>query len=229
MSAQAEQAALVALLRGGPRTWREYAALAEEAGSVRAVLEEELGLLAEEPLQQAAADLKRWSEQGLHAITVLDAEYPDNLRAVHDRPALIFVAGRLADSDSRSVAVIGSRRASQAGTGRARAVAQQLVASGYTVASGLAAGIDTAAHPAALENGGRTVAVIGTGLLRCYPPQNAALQRQIAGQCAVVSRFWPDAAPTRKSFPLRNAVMSGMSLATVIVEASPTSGARIQA
>src|SRR5437763_15163134 len=135
MSAQAEKAALVALLRSGRRTWREYAALAEEAGELSALLEQELGLLAEEPLQQAAADLKRWSEQGLHAITVLDAEYPDNLRAVHDRPALIFVAGRLTDSDSRSVAVIGSRRASPAGPGRAPSAAQPPVASGSTIAS----------------------------------------------------------------------------------------------
>jgi DNA processing protein len=77
--------------------------------------------------------------------------------------------------------------------------------------------------------GGRSIGVIGTGLLHSYPPENAELQRQLARQCAVVSRFWPEAPPTRESFRLRNAVMSGMSLATVIVEASQTSGARIQA
>jgi DNA processing protein len=97
------------------------------------------------------------------------------------------------------------------------------------VFSGLAAGIDTAAHTAALAQGGRTVAVIGTGINRVYPPQNAQLQRQIAGRGAVVSQFWPDAPPTRQSFPMRNAVMSGMTLASVVVEASNTSGARLQA
>jgi DNA processing protein len=127
------------------------------------------------------------------------------------------------------VAVIGSRRASAAGLGRAKAISRQLVTEGYTVASGLAAGIDSAAHLAALDGGGRTIAVVGTGLLKCYPPQNAALQAQVASECAVISQFWPEAPPTRKSFPLRNAVMSGIALATVVVEASPTSGARIQA
>ena len=95
--------------------------------------------------------------------------------------------------------------------------------------SGLAAGIDTAAHTAALDRGERTVAVIGTGLHHTYPPQNAGLQRTIGSEGAVVSQFWPDSPPSRRSFPMRNAVMSGISLATVIVEATQTSGARIQA
>ncbi len=99
----------------------------------------------------------------------------------------------------------------------------------FTVISGLAAGIDTAAHRAALQAGGRTIAVIGTGLGRAYPPQNADLQREIASTGAVVSQFWPDAGPSRQSFPLRNSVMSGLTLATVIVEAAATSGARVQA
>ena len=95
--------------------------------------------------------------------------------------------------------------------------------------SGLAAGIDTAAHEAALAAGGRTVAVIGTGLRHSYPPENAALQRRIAAEGAVVSQFWPDAPPSRTTFPLRNAVMSGLALGTVVVEASFRSGARLQA
>ena len=101
--------------------------------------------------------------------------------------------------------------------------------SGYTVNSGLATGIDAAAHIEALARGGRTVAVIGTGLGSCYPPQNTELQRQIACRGAVISQFWPDSPPRRENFPLRNAVMAGMSLATILVEASATSGARIQA
>jgi DNA processing protein len=97
------------------------------------------------------------------------------------------------------------------------------------VISGLAAGIDTAAHTAALAERGRTVAVIGTGLARSYPPQNERLQREIAERGAVVSQFWPDSPPSRRSFPMRNAVMSGIALATVVVEASHTSGSRLQA
>jgi DNA processing protein len=115
------------------------------------------------------------------------------------------------------------------GAKRGRAIAEHLVDSGYTVVSGLAAGIDTAAHTAALAEGGRTVAVIGTGLARAYPPQNEDLQRRIGTECAVISQFWPDSPPSRRSFPMRNAVMSGIALATVVVEASDTSGARMQA
>jgi DNA processing protein len=229
MSARAETAALVALLRSDRRPWSEYAVSIEQSGGVAAVLQEELGLLASQETQAAAADLARWNDQGIGALSVLDPGYPDNLRAVHDRPPLIFIAGRLGQADSRAVAVIGSRRASPGGLGRAKAISTQLVAEGYTVASGLAAGIDSAAHLAALDSGGRTIAVIGTGLLKCYPPQNAALQARIASECAVISQFWPEAPAARKSFPLRNAVMSGISLATVVVEASPTSGARTQA
>ncbi|HEY1568569.1 MAG TPA: DNA-processing protein DprA, partial [Solirubrobacteraceae bacterium] len=90
-------------------------------------------------------------------------------------------------------------------------------------------GIDTAAHEAALAAGGRTVAVIGTGLHHSYPPENEALQRRIGAEGAVVSQFWPDAAPSRTSFPRRNGVMSGLALGTVVVEASFRSGARLQA
>ena len=234
-----ESAALIALLRTGSRPWREYAELVEDAGSARAVLEQERGRIEASPrlfepdddfrIHTAAAEIAGWKAQGIRVLTVLDAEYPDNLRAVFDRPPLIFVAGSLLARDDRSVAVIGSREATGRGTRSAGQIVEHLVAAGYAVVSGLAAGIDTAAHAAALAAGGRTVAVIGTGLTRCYPPQNSALQRRIACECAVVSQFWPDAAPSRRSFPMRNALMSGLSLATVIVEASQTSGSRSQA
>ncbi len=239
---------MVALLRTGRRPWVEYAELVEERGSVAAVLEDELtpseqAALFPDPgdgetrtsadpdqlLSQARADVEHWSAQGMHLVTVLDPGYPPNLRAVHDRPPMVFVAGHLTPADARGVAVVGARKASRAGTQRAGAVAEHLVDHGYTVISGLAAGIDTAAHAAALARGGRTVAVIGTGLSRSYPPQNAPLQRRIASECAVVSQFWPDSPPSRRSFPMRNAVMSGIALATVVVEASDTSGARMQA
>jgi DNA processing protein len=165
----------------------------------------------------------------MRLLTVLDPEYPENLRSVHDRPPLIFVAGELARRDARSVAVVGTRQASEQGIRIATAVAEHLVGCGFTVASGLAAGIDTAAHTAALARTGRTFAVIGTGLRRVYPPQNGPLQRRIVRQGAVVSQFWPDAPPSRRTFPMRNAVMSGMTLASVVIEASQTSGSRMQA
>ncbi len=224
-----ETAALVALLRGGRRPWQRYAELVEEARSATALLEEEQGLLAPEQLEAALAEIDRWREQRFHLLTVLDDGYPDNLRAVHDRPPLIFVAGALTSDDARAVAVVGSRAASNAGVARARAIAGELVKHDYAVVSGLAAGIDTAAHTATMKAGGRTIAVIGTGLARVYPQQNERLQDLIAQRGAVVSQFWPDVAPSRRNFPMRNAVISGLSLATVVVEASETGGSRLQA
>lgn len=224
-----ETAAVVALLRGGNRPPSHYADVLETVGSARAVLEQEAGLLAQEQLELALADVATWTSRGVRLLSVLDPQYPENLRAVHDRPALIFLAGELRSSDERAVSIIGSRRASSAGLACARAAAEELVSEGFVVASGLAQGIDTVAHTTALELGARTIAVIGTGVDHCYPARNAQLQRRIASDGAVVSQFWPDQEPTRETFPRRNAVMSGLSLATVIVEASRTSGARIQA
>ena len=224
-----ETAAIVALVGADPQRGARLADRVEESGSAQCILEEEHGLLAGQLLEAAAGDVRRWTEQGISVITLLDPDYPANLHAVFDRPAVLFVRGRLEPSDVRAVAVIGSRRASATGLGRARAVAEQLVEHGYTIVSGLAAGIDTAAHNIALERGGRTVAVIGTGLEHAYPSQNSALQRAVAAKGAVVSQFRPEVGPDRRNFPLRNAVMSGMALATVVVEAGHTSGARTQA
>jgi DNA processing protein len=228
-----ETAALVVLLRTGTRPWQQYADLVEEAGSAAALLEHERGAqgtLFETDHQAAAAtEIERWRRDGMRLLTVLDPDYPDNLRTVHDRPPLIFVKGTLLDTDSRSVAVVGAREATDRGRRHAAAIAEHLTASGFTVVSGLAHGIDTAAHTAALRANGRTIAVIGTGLRRAYPPENDALQRRIADTGAVISQFWPDAPPSRRTFPMRNAVMSGLSLASVVVEASHTSGSRMQA
>lgn len=230
MSNGAENAALVSLLRHGERSPQTYADLVEQTGSAIAVLARE-GIqetLFEPALEEVQAEIDAWAAEGIALVSVLDPDYPENLRAAYDRPPLLFVAGELKPADRRSVAVIGSRRASAPGLRVAAEIAAHLAVEGYTVVSGLAAGVDTAAHRAALDQGTRTVAVIGTGLRNAYPPENASLQRTIAAKGAVVSQFWPDAGPTRRSFPMRNAVMSGMSLATVIVEASHTSGARIQ-
>lgn len=236
---------MVALLRTGHRPWVEYAELAKQLGSPSAALQRELQHAAEpegqttlipdglatpdELVAHAAADLAHWDAQGMRLVTVLDPDYPPNLKAVHDRPPILFIAGRIIPSDAKAVAVVGARQATAPGLDQATQIARHLTQTGYTVVSGLAAGIDTAAHTAALNNGGRTLAVIGTGLTRVYPPQNHALQHRIADECAVISQFWPDAPPTKRSFPMRNATMSGIALATVVVEASETSGARTQA
>ena len=178
---------------------------------------------------RAKTDLGRWDAQGMRLVTVLDPDYPPNLKAVHDRPPILFIAGHITPDDAKAVAVVGARKATEAGCEQATQIAEHLTQTGYTVVSGLAAGIDTAAHTAALNHNGRTLAVIGTGLTRAYPRENLALQQDIAERCAVISQFWPDAPPTKRSFPMRNATMSGIALATVVVEASETSGARTQA
>jgi DNA processing protein len=230
MGSTLETARLIALLRATKRPWSHYSEAIEEQGSALAPLEEEQGLLAGELAEAELSILERWAQRGYSALTVLDPGYPDNLRAVHDRPPLIFIAGTYQQPrDWRSIAVVGSRDATPEGLDAARALASHLSRSSYTVVSGLARGIDAAAHRETLSRGGRTVAVIGTGLDRCYPPEHAALQAEIAGSGAVISQFWPESGPTRASFPMRNAVMSGLSLGTVIVEATRTSGSRIQA
>jgi len=239
-----ETAALAALLRRGDRAWHHYAELVEARGSALAVLrepdpdEEATPTLfdVESERETEAVDLdsitdelEQWEAGGISVVSVLDDTYPTNLRTIHNRPPIVFVRGSLITDDERSVAVVGTRRPSAGGLQRARDIAAGLVAAGYSVVSGLAEGIDTAAHVAALDGGGRTVAVIGTGLNRAYPAKNASLQQRIAGDAAVVSQFWPDAPPTRTSFPMRNVVMSGLACATVVVEASHASGARMQA
>ena len=238
MSSARDRAALVALLRVGRRPWPEYVEAVERAGTALPVLQDELtvaegqvSLLPEDPealVERALAEIDGWQRAGFRLLTVLDGAYPPNLRTVHDRPPLVFVAGDLIAPDSKSVAVVGARRASAAGTAAAAAIAHGLITAGYAVVSGLAAGIDAAAHRAALDAGGRTVAVIGNGLRHAYPPENASLQHRIASDGAVVSQFWPEAPPSRASFPMRNAVMSGLALGTVVVEASHRSGARLQ-
>jgi DNA processing protein len=235
-----ETAALIALIRRGDRPWHHFSDLVEEAGSALAVVSGDFAGDAETPtlfpreqtpvdLRAIAEEVEAWEAEGIAVVTVLDERYPANLRTIHNRPPLLFVCGQLTPADDRSVAVVGTRRASDDGLQHARTVASGLSEAGYTVISGLAAGIDTAAHTAALDNRRRTVAVIGTGIRRTYPAINAALQARIATEAAVLSQFWPDAPPTKTSFPMRNIVMSGLSRATVVIEAADRSGARIQA
>lgn len=162
-------------------------------------------------------------------VTVLDDEYPPNLRMIHDHPPFLFVRGSLDPMDERAIAVVGTREPSDEGLRAAQQIAGSLANRGITVVSGMAVGIDTAAHTEALRVGGRTLAVFGTGIDRIYPAANRALAREISASGATVSQFWPDMSPTRWSFPVRNIVTSGLSLGTVVVEAGPSSGARQQA
>jgi DNA processing protein len=228
-----EHAALVALLRQRPggMTWTRATEDVLYHGSALQVWKDYQAdaLLAEDgPLEDALAEVLAWRGQGLRFVSVLDPDYPRRLRGVHEAPPFLFAAGAL-DPEDRGVSVVGSRKASARGLQIAGAVAQLLVSMDLSVISGLAAGIDAAAHTAALEAGGRPVGVIGTGITRTYPAVNAELHRRVAERGVLLSQFWPDASPTKRSFPMRNATMSGYGLATVVVEAGEHSGARIQA
>lgn len=232
-----QAAALVALLRERPegRSWHEIAAEVAFAGSARAVWDDLThtdALVAdprlEEQLGRARTDVLAWEEAGLRLVTVLDRDYPARLRDVRETPPFLFARGDLRPDD-QGISVVGSRRSSDRGRRLAADVAQLLVSRGLAVIAGLAAGIDTTAHRAALDANGRTVAFIGTGITKYYPAENRALQDEIAERGLVLSQFWPDAPPTKQTFPIRNASMSGYGLATLVIEAGETSGTRIQA
>ena len=175
------------------------------------------------------AELARLSGAGIDVVACIDDSYPLNLRLVHDGPPLLFVTGALVDDDRRAVAIVGTRSASKDGLDLAEQLAFGAVERGYTVISGLAAGIDTAAHAAAINAGGRSIAVFGTDIERTYPAENRPLAKAISRHGACVSQFLPGTASGRWAFPARNLTTSGMSMATVVVEASETSGAYLQA
>lgn len=231
-----ELAALLTLLRrrSGGASWNEIAAEVAAAGSALALLNEpaEDALFASPALNpdldHARDDVRAWTGAGYRLVTVLDAEYPSRLLGIRETPPFLFYEGTLREPEE-GVSVVGSRSASEWGLRLAADAARLLVSEGLTVIAGLAAGIDTAAHQAALDAGGRTVAFLGTGITQSYPASNRALQREIAQRGLLLSQFYPDAPPTKQSFPMRNATMSGYGLATIVIEAGEHSGTRIQA
>ena len=176
-----------------------------------------------------AAELKKAADLGAHVITAEDEEYPDALREIHDPPIVLYVRGHLTERDRNTVAVVGSRKASHYATECAKKLSFQMAYAGLTVVSGLARGIDTAAHQGALAAKGRTIAVIGSGLGELYPPENAALADRISESGAVISEFPIDTKPDRQTFPIRNRIVTGMSFGVLVVEAGANSGALISA
>ena len=166
---------------------------------------------------------------GVAMVAVTDHRYPSNLLSVYDRPPFLFMEGVIEDRDERAIAIVGSRSASREALAAATALAQAAVKAEITVVSGLARGVDAAAHRAALDAGGRTIAVLGTGIDRVYPAEHASLAAEIAVHGAVISQFRPGSPPAKSTFPMRNAVVSGLSLASVLVEATERSGTRSEA
>ncbi len=176
------------------------------------------------------AELARIRDFGAKVITASSPSYPRQLREIHAPPIVLYVWGELTERDQHAIGVIGSRRTSHYGAECAKKLSYQLAYSGLTIVSGLARGIDTAAHQGALAAKGRTIAVIGSGLTKLYPPENAALAEKIRdGHGAVVSEFSMEIEPDRQTFPMRNRIISGWSHGILVVEAGFNSGALITA
>jgi DNA processing protein len=173
--------------------------------------------------------LARAQRAGARVVTCADPDYPDSLREIHDPPPFLFVRGALRSEDRLAVAIVGSRFASSYGLQLTREISEGLAKVGITVVSGLARGIDAEAHWAALRGGGRTIAVLGSGIDVVYPSEHHDLFMTIAEQGAVVSEFFMGTKPDAENFPTRNRIISGLALGTVIVEATEKSGSLITA
>jgi DNA processing protein len=176
-----------------------------------------------------AGELKRVSDFGCHVLISSDENYPAMLREIYDPPLVLYVKGELSARDKNAVAMVGSRQTTHYGIESARKLAYQLAYVGVTVVSGGARGIDTAAHQGALSARGRTICVIGTGINIVFPPENRDLFERIAANGAVVSQYPFNRKGDKQSFAIRNRIVAGMTLGTVIVEADLHSGALITA
>lgn len=238
---RSEREALIALNRAvgiGPSRMR---ALRQAFGTAAGVLEASAGELASvrgvgakvaEEVRRVAETFDVAAEEalagrfGARIVTQEDEGYPQILRDIYDAPFCLYVRGALTASDATALGVVGTRRASHYGAAQAERLSYGAAKAGFTIVSGLARGIDTAAHRGALKAGGRTVAVLGGALDQLYPPENRALADEIAdGHGAVISEFPMGRTPDRTTFPYRNRVISGLSKGVLVVEAGLNSGA----
>lgn len=228
--------------RGLDADYRRFAALVDAFGGPQAVLERWPAMESElsrdlfptddieSLLGDAVQTARAWTTPARGVLVLGDESYPSALAEIADAPPFLFIDGTVECLSMPAVAIVGARKASDDGRRRARRAAHVMVEAGLTVVSGLAVGIDAAAHAATLEAGGRTVAVMGTPIDRRYPAENSPLADRIVGTGgALVSEFPPGTATQPWHFVRRNRTMSGLVLATLVVEASETSGARSQA
>lgn len=239
-------AVLLAATEAVPGEWRDLSDLLESArGDLTGLLESESistgeasSLAGHLRAHLDAGRIAYWERQldqlaeanpGVSILVATAPAYPVNLRSTYDRPPFLFIDGTLEPGDSLSLAVVGSRAASQAGVRVAYAVAAEAALNGVTIVSGLAAGIDSAGHQSAIRNGGRTIAVMPTGIDRIYPPGHTPLADRIRQQGCLVSQFRPGSPPTKSTFVVRNAVISGLAVASLLVEAEDRSGTRSEA
>ena len=169
-------------------------------------------------------------EQGKFCIvTILDPIYPHRLKMIPDPPPLLYLTGNLQSTDHQALAIVGSRKSTHTGRAITHQLSGNLASLGFTIVSGLARGIDAAAHQGAIEAGGRTIAVLGCGIDRTYPSEHKHLRQQIEAQGGVLSEFPPGTAPRGHNFPERNRVISGISMGVVVTEAAAQSGSLVTA
>ncbi len=165
----------------------------------------------------------------VNVISIFDRDYPEILKNIYSPPIILYVKGNIAPQDKTAVAFVGSRKASHYGINMCQKLSAGLAGLGATIVSGLARGIDSAAHNGALSSEGRTLAVLGNGLAAVYPPENKRLADEIVHSGALISEFPMETPPYRQNFPIRNRIISGLSLGVIIVEAAKKSGALITA
>ncbi len=206
--------------------WHASAASLAEVGLDRRSLANLLEARVKFDLQ---GELDKLQQMGVDVLTWEDPRYPARLSAINDSPPVLYMRGELRPEDDWAVAVVGTRVASTYGKEAARVLAGDLARSGVTVVSGLAAGIDTQAHRAALDNGGRTLAVLGSGLDVIYPWDNKKLADEITRRGALISEYALGSQPEASNFPPRNRIISGLSRGVIVVEAGEKSGALITA
>jgi DNA processing protein len=170
-------------------------------------------------------EIKKLEKLGGQIITIWDQEYPPILKKIYDPPILFYILGEFAESDQYSIAIVGTRQPTNYGKVQAEKISMDLSKQGITIISGMARGIDSISHNAAIKSGGRTIAVIGSGLDVIYPPENKKLLEKIVENGAVVSEFTLGTKPDAQNFPRRNRIISGLSLGVIIIETGITGGA----
>ncbi len=179
--------------------------------------------------QAALEIIRRCDTSGIDLVCMSDSRYPERLRTIHDPPPLLYVKGKIEPADAFAIAVVGTRGCSYYGRRMTTKLVNGLVAAGFTIVSGLARGVDGAAHEAAIASRGRTLAVLGSGLLNIYPPEHVKLADQIVSQGALISEFPLDAGGSKGNFPRRNRIVSGVSLGVLVTESPLRSGSLITA
>jgi len=179
-----------------------------------------------EPVEKfTETELKKLEKLGGKLVTIWDQEYPPLLKKIYDPPILFYLLGEIMENDQYSIAIVGTRQPTNYGKIQAEKISMDLAKQGITIISGMARGIDSIAHSSALKSGGRTIAVIGSGLDVIYPPENKKLFDKISESGAVISEFTLSTKPDAQNFPRRNRIISGLSLGVIVIETGVTGGA----